>query len=110
MKRKQIKDELILEKETPLAAYEAYVDATRNLPVDAKNALLADNKGPEWLVKTQCYDAAKWADAFCEMYPQMEWDVMVGWFANAIMCCHDSLHNEKINPLREELENVRRGK
>ena len=30
-------------------------------------------------------DAGKWATAFCQHYPEMEWDVMIGWFANAIM-------------------------
>lgn len=29
-------------------------------------------------------DAKVWADEFCKMYPQMEWDVMLWRFANAI--------------------------
>lgn len=29
-------------------------------------------------------DAQKWAEAFCEQYPSIPRDVMVGWFANAI--------------------------
>jgi hypothetical protein len=29
-------------------------------------------------------DAAKWAAAFAEQHPQIDKDVMIGWFANAI--------------------------
>jgi hypothetical protein len=113
MKKKSEKllDKAVLGAATPISAYEAYMDASRPMPTEMKNALLTNDKlGPEDLVKTQCYDAAKWADAFCEMYPQMEWDVMVGWFANAIMCCHDSLHNKKITPLQEEIKGLKSGK
>ena len=97
---------MVTKPKSAIEAYEMVVDMKSGvLPTEMKNVLLADTKsGPEELVKTQCYDAAKWADEFCKMYPQMEWDVMVGWFANAIMCCHDSLHNTKITPLEERLK------
>lgn len=29
-------------------------------------------------------DAQKWADAFAELFPAMDRETMVGWFANAI--------------------------
>ena len=29
-------------------------------------------------------DAAKWANAFCERFPQCDQGVMLSWFANAI--------------------------
>ena len=33
----------------------------------------------------RCGDnAANWASAYCQINPEAQWDVMVGWFANAI--------------------------
>lgn len=36
-------------------------------------------------------DAAAWADCFAKAHPKsaIGWDVMVGWFANAMMAAHD---------------------
>ena len=38
------------------------------------------------------FDAMAWAKAFCARFPQMKEDVMVGWFANAIMRGWDDAH------------------
>jgi len=36
-------------------------------------------------------DASKWADAFLQHYPDcgIEWDLLMGWFANAIEHSND---------------------
>lgn len=34
-------------------------------------------------------DAAKWADAFCEQFPDVPQDIAIGWFANAMMAMWD---------------------
>ena len=44
-------------------------------------------------------DAGKWAKAFCQRNPDANVgeDVMLGWFANAIMQTHDTLTCTVIN-------------
>ena len=44
-------------------------------------------------------DARAWAKFFCETKKEMNWtadqineDLMIGWFANAMMAMHDHLH------------------
>lgn len=36
-------------------------------------------------------DASKWAEAFCEMHPGADQDIVRGWFANAMMAMHDHI-------------------
>jgi hypothetical protein len=47
-------------------------------------------------------DAAKWATAFREQYPQVPQDVAVGWFSNAMMAMWD-LTNSRITHSDEAL-------
>jgi len=42
-----------------------------------------DRNDPNWPVPS--FDARDWAEAFCKQYPEIPEDVMVGWFANALM-------------------------
>ncbi len=47
-------------------------------------AIRSPNKNdPNWPVPS--FDASDWAEAFCKQYPDIPEDVMVGWFANALM-------------------------
>ena len=41
------------------------------------------------------FDAKVWANEFCRMFPNMEKETMLGWFANAIMAGYDYKDNEK---------------
>lgn len=56
---------------------------------------------------TEDMDASRWAKEFAEKYPQMisqipghegvtneVADIMLGWFANAIMCGHDNARRQ----------------
>lgn len=47
---------------------------------------------PDWPYPS--FDARDWARAFCKMYPDMDEDVMVGWFANALMRGHDEVQGQ----------------
>ena len=51
-------------------------------------------KDPD-LLKECGTDAAKWAKAFCQITEKnqcvIDEDLMIGWFANAIMNTHDQL-------------------
>jgi hypothetical protein len=38
---------------------------------------------PDWPLPS--FDALDWAEAFCKRYPSIDADIMVGWFANALM-------------------------
>lgn len=44
-------------------------------------------------------DASKWADAFFQFYPHcnVNWDVVMAWFANAIEHSHDVRTGNIIN-------------
>jgi hypothetical protein len=59
-------------------------------------------------------DAQKWAEAFCEQYPDMDREIMFGWFANAIEHSGDVrrgrlVRNEvRWNDYRAEVERERR--
>lgn len=44
-------------------------------------------------------DAAAWAKMFKQYYPDIPEDVMVGWFANAMMAMHDHLTGTKTTVL-----------
>ncbi len=68
----------------------------------------------EELVKTQNRDAGKWAQAFIETCQKNDTKAMhedfgyvVGWFANAMMAMHDSIHNNEIKLLKEENNKLR---
>jgi hypothetical protein len=37
-------------------------------------------------------DARVWAQEFCLLHPEADFDDMVGWFANSIMCGWDQRH------------------
>lgn len=54
--------------------------------------------GPK-LVNTCGSDAYKWADAFCQFNPEAKVDqeVLMGWFANAIMTSLDMNNGTVIN-------------
>lgn len=48
-------------------------------------------------------DAAKWAECFVEVFPELadDEDVWRGWFANAIECAYDHRIKELKKPLTE---------
>jgi hypothetical protein len=52
-------------------------------------------------------DAKAWAEFFVEVYPGLKdkHDLMVGWFANAMMAMHDHIHSQP-NPLSAQLAAV----
>jgi len=51
--------------------------------------------------------AAAWATLYCETFPEADRDLMMGWFANAMMAMHDWLHNGKIAELEAQLAEAR---
>lgn len=48
---------------------------------------MSERNDPNWPLPS--FDAMDWAKAFCKLYPNMEEDVMLGWFANALMRGYD---------------------
>lgn len=42
---------------------------------------------PDWPLPS--FDARDWAEAFCKINPAMTEDIMIGWFANALMRGYD---------------------
>ena len=57
-----------------------------------------------------CFDAQVWAEEFCKRFNNMDKDVMIGWFANAIMAGYDNnarKQNEQIKQLNCAMEAVR---
>ena len=46
-----------------------------------------DEERPDWPLPS--FKATDWASAFCKMYPSIPEDVMIGWFANALMRGYD---------------------
>mgnify|MGYP001616682309 CR=1 FL=1 len=42
-----------------------------------------DHERPDWPLPS--FDAQDWAKAFCKINPGVPEDVMIGWFANALM-------------------------
>ncbi len=42
-----------------------------------------DHERPDWPLPS--FDARDWAAAFCKLHPDADEDVMIGWFANALM-------------------------
>jgi hypothetical protein len=75
--------------ETILAALEAY-DETPDWQPSCCDAPKGIHSNP---------DARAWAKFFVDIYPQhahME-DVMLGWFANAMMAMHDSIESKPVD-------------
>jgi len=46
-----------------------------------------DNERPDWPLPS--FDARDWAKAFCKLNPSMDEELMVTWFANALMRGYD---------------------
>ena len=46
-----------------------------------------DHERPDWPLPS--FDAQEWAKAFCKINPGIDEDIMVGWFANALMRGYD---------------------
>jgi hypothetical protein len=42
---------------------------------------------PDWPLPS--FSAVDWAEAFCKINPGIDEDVMIGWFANALMRGYD---------------------
>ena len=42
---------------------------------------------PDWPLSS--FDARDWAKAFCKINTQMDEEIMIGWFANALMRGYD---------------------
>jgi hypothetical protein len=42
---------------------------------------------PDWPLPS--FDAVDWAKAFCKLYPQVDEETMVTWFAGALMRGYD---------------------
>lgn len=42
---------------------------------------------PDWPLPS--FDARDWAEAFCARFPQVDEELMIGWFANALMRGYD---------------------
>lgn len=42
---------------------------------------------PDWPLPS--FDAQDWAEAFCKLNPHIDKDIMIGWFANALMRGYD---------------------
>ena len=57
----------------------------------------------EELIKTQSRDARLWAEAFCKATKFSDVDWAHGWFANAMMAMYDSVHNNELKIVEDEL-------
>lgn len=53
-----------------------------------------DHERPDWPLPS--FDAVDWAEAFCKLFPNMDKDVMIGWFANALMRGYDQKASELV--------------
>lgn len=49
-------------------------------------------------------DAAVWTNEFCRLFPESDWGLMVGWFANAIEVGRD--HGARTIEAAEERDNL----
>lgn len=47
-------------------------------------------------------DAKAWVEFYKKTFPEADEELMLCWFANAMMAIHDHLHNKKIEPLQEQ--------
>ncbi len=50
--------------------------------------------------------ADAWAKFYKETFPESDEGLMIGWFANAMMAMHDSLHKNKVEPLEKERDEL----
>jgi hypothetical protein len=51
----------------------------------------------------QSFDALDWAKAFCEVMPEADEELMLSWFANAIMCGYDEAQRKAQSSAEGEL-------
>lgn len=51
---------------------------------------------PDWPLPS--FDARDWAEAFCKIHPGVDEDLMVGWFANALMRGFDEGRSRVVEP------------
>lgn len=63
------------------------------------------------LVKTQCRDGYKWAQAMhatlLSQSIRVEQDILTGWLCNAMMAMYDSIHNNEIDQLTKQNEELK---
>jgi hypothetical protein len=52
-----------------------------------------DKERPDWPLPS--FDARDWAEAFCKLNPSIEEDLMITWFANALMRGYDQRVSEE---------------
>jgi len=58
-----------------------------HLEFELQHANAPPEQRPDWPLPS--FDARDWAKAFCKLYPQIPEDIMVGWFASALMRGYD---------------------
>lgn len=46
-------------------------------------------------------DGMKWAETFCQMNPQVEVDIALAWFCNAVMAGYDEANRRNARQMRE---------
>lgn len=56
---------------------------------------------PDWPLPS--FNARDWAAAFCKLNPTMDEDLMISWFANALMRGYDE-HAARVSNSRTETE------
>lgn len=70
---------------------ETYVEAADSEPDGMLAYLQAiqnpNRDDPNWPLPS--FDARDWAEAFCKMHPGVDEELMVTWFANALMRGYD---------------------
>lgn len=54
---------------------------------DSHEEIIIQRVDENWFYHS--FDARVWAHAFCEAHPEMDEQVMAGWFANALMRGYD---------------------
>jgi hypothetical protein len=66
------------------------------------------------LVKTQERDAQKWAQSFIETKKEKDWsldyideELMIGWFANAMMAMYDSTFSNEVKVLDAKISKLK---
>lgn len=52
-------------------------------------------------------DAVAWAECFATKFPDTDYDLMVGWFANAMMAMNDYLFHNEIKPMSDVLNKIK---
>ena len=54
---------------------------------EREHANTPPHERPDWPLPS--FDARDWAKSFCQRFPQVDEEVMIGWFANALMRGYD---------------------